>query len=118
MLATAPDPKKTADALQDHINPTWQNMYVAIVSTHLVRIRRTASYSRSQLEQVLTIKFNTYSRLKQDLLATGEAELILVCSFPPQPCRPSHTDVSSLDRTSIGAAVRMETVKTSSERLS
>jgi len=61
-LATAHDPKKTADSLQEHINPAWQTMYASI------------------LDQVLTIKFNTYSRLNVDLLATGDAELILLGS--------------------------------------
>jgi len=62
VLAKAPDPKKVADAFQEYMNPAWQTTYISV------------------LDQVLTIKFNTYSRLKEDLLATGDAELILLGS--------------------------------------
>lgn len=83
MLTKAADPKKAADAFQEYMNPAWQTMYASIVSAPLVQKRRITSHSdsRSQLDQVLMIKFNTYSRLKEDLLATGDAELILVCSL-------------------------------------
>lgn len=61
------------------------------------------------------IKFNTYSRLKEDLLATGDAELILVRSSLLQLSSSSRWRFS-LDWTSIGAAARTEMVKMSSER--